>query len=454
MKLLGSFAAMALLVSTSTGVMASEKPDAYEEGTLSQDHTYEPPIHVNHGLNVGAGWLISGDMRTGWLQYDYGNPPGHDYDPNINKGHSDSKGFYVIPKVSITTPTFAGFYAKITGAGATDFGINDPDYESRNFVFGASGDSYAILQEAHVVYDAKGNRVMVGAEELTTPMIDADDWYMLANTFQMAYYTNTMLESNMFTIGYFYKMAGVWDSGADGAHYHSMSDASFVSAQDKENADDGGIIYGAYQFNNGTHNFQVWNYYAEELYNTLFAQYDFTNSAGSFNYDFGLQFINFKEVGKLADNDFSHIDYSLYSIRFDGNFDNGFNFATGAAKYTDGEGQGETLGAWGGYPYFANGMIFHFFEAGTLQNAASYKLQAGYDFTGEHWLGFRYTFWDLDSEYSKSAAGEPQDAMSMYGIRYSYSGENGSYFTGTYEYVDLDNEPAISSLRLIGGYRF
>ena len=454
MKLSGSFAAIALLVSTSTGVMASEKPDASEAGTLSQDHAYEPPVHVNHGLNIGAGWLISGDLRTGWLQYDYGNPPGHDYDPNINRGHTDSRGFYVIPKVSVTTPTLAGFYAKVTGVGATDFGINDPDYESRNFVFGHSGDSYAILQEAHIAYDAKGNRVMVGAEELTTPMIDADDWYMLANTFQMAYYVNTMLESNMFTVGYFYKMAGVWDSGADGAHYHSMSDASFVSQQDKDNADDSGIIYGAYQFNNGTHNFQVWNYYAEELYNTLFAQYDFTNSAGGFNYDFGLQFINFKEVGKLADNDFSHIDYSLYSIRFDGNFDNGFNFATGAAKYSDGEGQGETLGAWGGYPYFANGMIFHFFEAGTLQNAASYKLQGGYDFTGEHWIGVRYTFWDLDSEYSKTAVGEPQDAMSMYGIRYSYSGKNGSYFTGTYEYVDLDNEPGISSLRLIGGYRF
>ncbi|OQX60118.1 MAG: hypothetical protein B5M52_01140 [Helicobacteraceae bacterium 4484_230] len=291
MKLSGSFAAIALLVSTSTGVMASEKPDASEAGTLSQDHAYEPPVHVNHGLNIGAGWLISGDLRTGWLQYDYGNPPGHDYDPNINRGHTDSRGFYVIPKVSVTTPTLAGFYAKVTGVGATDFGINDPDYESRNFVFGHSGDSYAILQEAHIAYDAKGNRVMVGAEELTTPMIDADDWYMLANTFQMAYYVNTMLESNMFTVGYFYKMAGVWDSGADGAHYHSMSDASFVSQQDKDNADDSGIIYGAYQFNNGTHNFQVWNYYAEELYNTLFAQYDFTNSAGGFNYDFGLQFI-------------------------------------------------------------------------------------------------------------------------------------------------------------------
>jgi hypothetical protein len=42
----------------------------------------------------------------------------------------------------------------------------------------------------------------------------------------------------------------------------------------------------------------------------------------------------------------------------------------------------------------------------------------------------------------------------MYGLRYSYSGKKGTYFTGTYEYVDLDNEPGIFSLRLIGGYKF
>jgi hypothetical protein len=30
---------------------------------------------------------------------------------------------------------------------------------------------------------------------------------------------------------------------------------------------------------------------------------------------------------------------------------------------------------------FANGMVFHFFEAGSLQNAASYKFQGSYDFS-------------------------------------------------------------------------
>ncbi len=449
MKLLNIFAATLLI---STASLASDKPDANDAGTLSQDHTYEPTEHVNKGINLGSGWLFSGDIRTGWVQYDYQNPPPGDSD--INKGHTDSKGWYVMPKLSITTPTVAGFYAKVTGAGATDFGINDKDYASRTFVFGSNAEPYAILQEAYLAYDKRGNRAVVGAEELTTPMIDADDWYMLANTFQLAYYTNTMLEYNMFTIGYFYKMAGIWDSGADGTNYHSMSDASFVTAEDKENAKDGGVAYGAYQFNNGTHNFQAWNYYATDLYNTLFLQYDFTNKSKVLKYDFGLQYINFKEVGALADNDYSEIDYSLYSARFDGSFDMGINFATGIAKYTDGKGQSETLGAWGGYPYFANGMIFHFFEAGTLRNAASYKMQLGYDISDEHWIGFRHTYWDLDSKYSKNAKQESQDQMLMYGIRYSYNSNNGAYFTGTYEYVDLDKEPSTFSLRLIGGYKF
>jgi len=139
MRLLSTFATLLLLASPA--VMASEKPDASAEGTLSQDHTYEPPVHVNSGINIGAGWLISGDIRTGWLQYGYDNPasvrfqgPDDKYqrgDPNINKGHTDSQGFYVIPKLSITTPILGGFYAKVTGAAATDFGINnenDEDY--------------------------------------------------------------------------------------------------------------------------------------------------------------------------------------------------------------------------------------------------------------------------------------------------------------------------------------
>ncbi|MEA3522825.1 MAG: hypothetical protein U9R50_07600 [Campylobacterota bacterium] len=456
---------LSLALSSALGI--SLMASSLQQENLSQDHTYEPGYIAGKGYSLAQGWMINGDLRAGSLQYGYRNPasvnfqgPDDKYqkgDPSINKGHTDSSGLYIIPKISLTSPTYNGFSAKVTGAAATDLDINNENYESRTFVFdGGDREPFAILQELNIKFEHNGNKAVVGREELTTPMIDADDWYMLANSFELAYYTNTMLENSTFNLGYFHKMAGVWDSGAKGTEFHSMSDASFVGAEDKENAKDAGVAFGAYQYNDDTHNLQVWEYYATDLYNMLFAQYDFTQKIGSLSYDVGAQFINWKGVGALADNEnrANKIDYSLYSLRFDGSFDNGISFATGTAKYSDGEGQGETLGAWGGYPYFANGMIFHFFEAGTLQNAASYKTQLGYKIMDSLSISGRFTFWDLDDSKSKTKTGEEEDSMSMYGVRLSYSGKEGGYFTGTYEYVDLDNEPRIDSLRLIGGFKF
>ncbi len=75
------------------------------------------------------GFTLSGDERAGWISYDYGNPNG---DASINNGHKDSNGFYVMPKLSLQTPAFSNFNAKITVAAATDFGINDHEKQSRN----------------------------------------------------------------------------------------------------------------------------------------------------------------------------------------------------------------------------------------------------------------------------------------------------------------------------------
>jgi len=427
--------------------------------SLSEDHTYEKTVKKEQGIEIVDGWQFMGDIRAGWLEYDYKNPPlsnGTATHPNRNQGHIDSHGAYVIPKLSIISPKSSRIRAKVTIAGATDFGINDEKYEKRNFVFDPNEKkSFIILQEGYLSFNDGKNKLLVGREELTTPMIDADDWYMLANSFELAYYANKSLENITVNLGYFNKMSGVWDSGANGTEFHSMADASFVDSRDKKNAQ-GGIAFGSFEYNdNEKHNFQVWNYYAFDLYNTLFLQYDYTSNIGSFSYDAGAQIINFKEVGG---NKYTAIDYSLFSARFDGTFDNGLNFATGISKYTDGEGQGATLGAFGGYPYFANGMIFHFFEAGSLQNAASYKAQIGYNFDKigikNLWAGYRYTYFDLDSSYSHNANGQTQDRMALNGIRVSYGEKTGTYFTGTYEHVDVDHEPNTYSLRLIGGYKF
>ena len=444
----------------SVSAFAAETLHTESPNVIDADHAYEtvvPEDDKKEGIELGDGWKVTGDLRMGYVDYDYSNSPQPVlYNPDINKGHQNSRGFYVIPKVSITTPTYNGFSAKITGAGVTDFGINNSLYESRTFAFGASGDPYAILQEAYIQYVNGGHAFMVGAKEIVTPMVDADDWYLFANTFQGAYYKNTIFENITFAGGYIYKMAGVWDSGADGANYHSIADTSYLDQRDKDKAGDSGMWAGVFQYSDDTHDIQLWDYYAVDLYNTFFSQYDYTSKYNEISYDAGIQFIDFQDVGS---NRFTPIDYNIFSLKFDAKFNNGFDLSTGVAFYSDGPGAGATLGAWGGYPYFANGMIFHFFEAGDMRNTNSYKAQFGYDF-GEQglnglWIGARYSYFDLDPKYSKSSKnGLGQDAQKNYGLRVSYNDDSGFYFTGTYEYVDLDHQNRIDALRLIGGYKF
>jgi hypothetical protein len=413
---------------------------------------FQPGISLAYDVN---GFTISGDERAGWVQYDYNNPKGK---PTINKGHKDSHGFYVIPKLSIETPSYNNFRAKITGAAATDFGLNDHDKQSRNFVFDPKdNESFAILQELYVEYENDQHHALVGRNEIFTPMIEHDDYYMLANSFEVAAYTYKTRSQTSLHAGFFHKMSGVWDSGDNGTEFHSMSDASYVPQINKNEADDSGVYYAAADFNNGLHHAQLWEYYAEDLYNIVFSQYNYTNKSTSFSYDAGAQFINFADVGDLEDSS-TTINYSIYSLKYDAAFNNGFSIATGAAKYTDGKGQGSTLGAWGGYPYFANGMIFHFFESGSLQNAESYKLQGGYNFSaaGLDNLTFnaRFTYYDLDGAHSISSDGQPQSYMKLYGVQLKSKFLDTGYFTGTFEYHDTDHEKRTWALRLIGGFKF
>jgi len=455
---------LSLIAVLATGsLLYAAEPLAAPSGVLDDDRAFDPILNrTPKGLMIGqSDWKLSGDLRMGWVQYDYANP--FPADPAINKGHTDSKGFYVMPKVSITSPRYGGFSVKITGAGVTDFGLNDEDEQSRTFAFGTGGESYAILQEAYVQYKDRVHEAAVGAKEIVTPMIDADDWYLLADTFQSAYYINRAIENLQWGAAYFYKMAGPWDSGARSGseEYASMSEASFLPDEVKDAIGDEGVYTAAMVYEAGAHKLQLWDYYGKEMYNTLFAQYDYTGKNEALSYDFGLQLIRFDDVGKMKDwgKEPGHegIGYAIYSARFDGKLVGGVDFATGASFYTDGEGTGYTLGAWGGYPYFANGMIFHFFEAGSLRNANSYKLQLGYDLSEVGlpglWAGARYTYFDLDDKYAKNGEGEGQESMALTGLRLSYSKDR-LYCTATYEAVDLDNEPNTWAFRLIGGMTF
>ncbi|WP_373032358.1 hypothetical protein [Sulfurovum sp.] len=405
--------------------------------------------------NELGGWSLTGDIRAGYVKYDYNNA-------------NDSEGFYATPRISINTPEAAGFSAKVTGGFATDFGINDKNKQSKNFVFNAADPkSFAIVQEAYLKYSNSGNEAKIGREEINTPMISNDDYYLaIPNSFEVAHYTNTMLDDIMFTVGYVQKMAGVWDSGAydpieapkGGTDFYSISQASFVSGADKVAADDAGAAYLGLVFDNKTHKAQAWGYSFMELYNVLFAQYNFSDKAGSFAYDLGIQFIDFKETGALASNNFTTIDYNIASVKAAGVFDNGLDFTLAAMKFSDGEGQGSTVAAFGGYPFFAMGNIVHWFNAGSFQNAANYQIAAGFDLSKIGAEGLRvdlkHVYTDLDAQYSIASTGQGQDFQKTYDLAVSYAHNSGAYLNFQYQYADIDHEEDINGFRLIGGYKF
>jgi hypothetical protein len=283
-------------------------------------------------------------------------------------------------------------------------------------------------------------------------MIDADDYYMLADSFELARYNYTGFKDTSLHFGYFSKMAGVWDSGANGTKFESMSKTSYIDSEDKKSIGDKGIVFVAIDYHSDYgHDLRIWNYYGIDLYNTLFFQYQYRYK----DYEAGIQIINFKENSSLK---YTDIDYSLISAKLDIDLPLKHRLDLGIAKYTDGPGQGATLGAWGGYYYYANGMIFHFFEAGSLRNSTSYKLQVGKTFNRfglkNLWLGYRFTYFDLDSKYSKNVSNQPQSKMMLNGLRLTYGNQKGAYLRWTYEHVKLDKEPNTFAVRIIQGYKF
>lgn len=404
-----------------------------------------------------SAWEVKGNIKAGLVNYNYNNPfPSKN---TINKGHGDSHGIYFVPKFSIISPSINNITFKTTFAAATDFGINNPKHESRNFVFdNGSKKSFALLQEMYLKYKDKNHDIKVGRYELETPLIEPDDYYMLANSYETLSYTNTSLDSYTFHLGYISAMAGVWDSGANGEKFSTISETSFVDLRDKSNAGDSGVLYGAIEYKESTYKLKVWEYYISNLYNLFLAQYDFKYIKNANTYEIAFQFTDYQEVGKLASNSFTDIDYSIYALKFDGKLSNGFDFATGVSKFSDGEGISETLSAWGGFPTFSYGLIYNWFEVGDLRNASLYKAQVGYDLSyiglKNTWIAYRYTYYDLDSKYSKTVLGDSQNSMRLHGIRLKYESKQGIYFVGNYEHRTLSHEPNSSAYRMIGGYKF
>lgn len=397
-----------------------------------------------------SGYKISGELRSGYVDYNYETP--------ILNTHA----FVTVGKVGIETPKYDGFYAKVMGAVVNDLGLSNlgVNKQRKSVIFRRNSDgsysNYEILQELYLGYGSKKHEFKIGRQEFVSPMISKDDFYIFANSFEAVSYTNRSFDGVALNAGYLHKMAGVWDSRSDGSNFRSMSDASMVTAANKSEASNSGVYYAGVDYKGGKHQAKLWNYYAKDLYNTVFAQYNFLNNTDSCSYDVGVQAMDFREVGKLSKSS-TNIGVGVYSVQLDSKFANGLLLNASATKYTDGDGEQYVLGAWGGYAYFTKGFIFHFHEQNSFRNAFGYKIQGGYDFSKvglkDLSLNFRYTAFLLDEKYS-TLNGKGQNSMKLSGAQLKYDFLKSGYVGVTYEKGQLDQAPDFQGFRLIGGYRF
>ncbi|HOI83336.1 MAG TPA: OprD family outer membrane porin [Campylobacterales bacterium] len=395
-----------------------------------------------------GGYDFFGEIRGGYVNYYYGNEI------------TDTTAFAAVGKVGVQTKKYDGLYARVMGAGVSDFGISDLNKQQKSNIFKREDDgsrsNFAILQELYVGYANGKNELKIGRNEFDSPMIGKDDYYMLANSFESISLSSKHFRDIDLNVGYLHKMAGVWDSRSDGSNFRSMSDASMTTAVNKGEADNSGIYYAGVSYRHGHHKLSIWDYYAKELYNTLYIQYDYTDRAGIFEYTAGVQAIDFREVGKLSKSQ-TNINTGVYAAQVDAKADNGLLLNASVTKFGVGDGEQYVLGAWGGYAYYTKGFIFHFHEQNSFRNALGYKLQAGYDFSkigaGGLSLNLRYTNFLLDGKYSVYNT-HAQNYLRFYGAQIRYAFMRGGYLAATYEKGELEHVRDFNGFRLIGGYKF
>lgn len=396
----------------------------------------------------GSDFKGSGEIRVGYVTYDYANT-------------LDSTAVAAVLKAGLETPRYNGLYAKVAVGAVNDLALSDLDVgkQRKSVIFRRESDggysNYAILQELFVAYESKERSLKVGRHEFVSPMISKDDFYMFANSFEAVSYVEKSVKNLTLEAGYLHKMAGVWDSRSDGTNFRSMSDASMVGALNKGEANNAGVYYVGAEYKKGEHTAKLWEYYAKDLYNTVFASYDFSSKIADISYALGAQYIEFSEVGKLAKSS-TDINVNVYSVSAEAKSSSGVSGAFSATKFGEGDGEQYTLGAWGGYPYPTKGFIFHFHEPNSFRNALGFRYQLGYDFGGilkGASLNFRYVDYKLDSKYSKSN-GAPQDGLKLSGAQLKYGFLKNGYFATTYEQGSLSGVHGFYGLRVIGGYKF
>lgn len=255
-------------------------------------------------------------------------------------------------------------------------------------LLGPNNQDYSILGEAYFQYK-RGNTVFKGGrQKLDTPLAGSDDARMLPNLFEAYLVINSDVENTTLIAGHVTKFA----QGTFGRVYGAggiLGATSGYSAVDASNQvgtfvnmgkyalgeSTDGVSVAAASYKNGNFKAQVWDYYAHDILNAIYADASVSWKclvSDAVKPSLSVQVIKESAIGdELAGN----VDSLYYAAKFAasvGDF-TGYIAYSKQSEADAGESvQKSTITPWGGMPAYTQGMVTrHMFLAGTTATKAA-----------------------------------------------------------------------------------
>ena len=349
----------------------------------------------------------SGQVRAFYINRDYS--PGVDRD-----------GLAIGGYLKYETASLEGF-----SLGTAFYTTNKLDKKSDNAaendttLFGQNGDNETYLGEAYLQYKYSNTTFKAGRQKLDTPLAGPDDARMLPSLFEAYVLSNTDIKDTTLIAAHVTKFApGTFANAYDaGGVLGLTSGYSGVKGNATEyvgefvnmgewaiGKDNGGVsvIAATYSGIKGL-KVQLWDYYAYDILNAIYADTTYSWSYGSGVSPYAaVQYIREDNIG----NDYAGSVQSDFIAGKVGvkvaNFDV-YGAISHNSKDSSSAINGGTITPWGGMPAYTQGMVTrHQFMAGT----DAYKVAGSYDwkeFGVNLNTGVYYTEFDMDSLNGYSA---------------------------------------------------
>ncbi|WP_455756604.1 OprD family outer membrane porin [Sulfurimonas sp.] len=339
---------------------------------------------------------VSGQIREFSISrsVEYSNPASADYTRDAN-----AIGGYL----KFDTADYKGLSLGTALYTTNGFALDDPRTNTKVVdptLLGKNNESYSILGEAYVQYKHENTAFKGGRQKLNTPLAGADDARMLPNLFEAYVLSNTDIDGVTLIAAHATKFA----QGTFGRAYGAggiLGGTSGYSAVDASNQVGKFVNMGTYSVGVATNGvsiasatytgidklkLQVWDYYAHDILNAIYAQVDYSWACAlseSIKPFASAQLIKEDDVGdKLLKGlgGTGEIDSIYYAIKAGAKLENFTAYIayseTGKNSATDSSYSNAIISPWGGMPAFTQGMVTrHNFLAGTKATkvAASYN---------------------------------------------------------------------------------